>query len=831
MGKHFPFLFLLFFAFFFTYDHFTGKVFFSHNDYSGMYYPFRQWFLSRLMNLDFPLWNPYWGIGHEAVIWSTVPLDPYTFLEIILGARYGYFYLIQCSALLLAGYFVFRKLSMEPWAAAMGSLFFFLSPITTFWYFEFIKTNFFIAHMFAFLCMVKFFDTGNMRYALLLGWAFFLGMFGTKLEFWFFGALFYFLCSGLAYLFFYRSKPIMILIIWASIGMAVLAQSWQMVLLVGALENSNRTPIPHGLHNLFSPEMYRNLALSIRDSDLFPVVLSCISFLVAFRETGIMRRFFAAVGLLLLAALLFFWQSSLLFDLVRHPLFFGAAAATVLAWRIHPRNEILFAWALFILPAFYWCRPLQNADEMYLLRVAPVVLKGIWGFLVWLGCLQLKRHRIAQLAYACILLVLVLEAQGQILLAYLFGYLWMPARDNYLIDFSFSVMAVFGTLTYFRHKKPIMAAALLILAFSSYPNLYYMLPKQPVPGYANPLLKEGLSYDPFSGVPELREIIRKKGSSPSKRALDPDIEQQMPQNQGTFLLEKTGNASFYGSMTPKRYSDLVNLYRYGIKPNDAISGYPSVYAEKTISRLPRTNMGGFSNGLIYYMTVWTIPPIEEDLLRLLGIDYVVTRSESLSESLRAKGLAGEVEKHGSFYVSSFHQKLPRAFLVTNVTPENLDAFTRGMRPRIALESEGARGRVADYMAIPAWIVRYDPESVSVEVDSTSGGYLVLTDAFHPYWRVKVDGKPAEMIPAFHAFRAVQVKEGIHTVEFFCRVPFFTPALLISILVVLFMLSSTLFFWKRKLNLNSRESVASVPWQRHAPGISNEKISLQQEESP
>ncbi len=129
---NFPLILLFLFPFYFTYNLYTGNVYFSHNDYPGMYYPFRQWFLSHLMNFEFPVWNPYWGAGHEAVIWSTVTIDPYTILELIIGPRYGYYHLIQCMALVMAGYYVFRKLKFDPWPAAVSSLLFFMLPIGIF---------------------------------------------------------------------------------------------------------------------------------------------------------------------------------------------------------------------------------------------------------------------------------------------------------------------------------------------------------------------------------------------------------------------------------------------------------------------------------------------------------------------------------------------------------------------------------------------------------------------------------------------------------------------------------------------------------------------------
>ena len=80
----------------------------------------------------------------------------------------------------MTGYYVFRKLKFDSWTAAIGSLLFFMSPIVTYWYFEFINTNTFIAHMLVFLFMVKWFETGEFRYVFLMGWSFSSGCLGPN---------------------------------------------------------------------------------------------------------------------------------------------------------------------------------------------------------------------------------------------------------------------------------------------------------------------------------------------------------------------------------------------------------------------------------------------------------------------------------------------------------------------------------------------------------------------------------------------------------------------------------------------------------------------------
>jgi uncharacterized membrane protein YfhO len=63
------------------------------------------------------------------------------------------------------------------------------------------------------------------------------------------------------------------------------------------------------------------------------------------------------------------------------------------------------------------------------------------------------------------------------------------------------------------------------------------------------------------------------------------------------------------------------------------------------------------------------------------------------------------------------------------------------------------------------ILSYEPERVVIETNGDRAGWLVLTDAWYPGWRAKVDGMPVEIARADVLFRAVPVPAGHHRVEF------------------------------------------------------------------
>lgn len=65
----------------------------------------------------------------------------------------------------------------------------------------------------------------------------------------------------------------------------------------------------------------------------------------------------------------------------------------------------------------------------------------------------------------------------------------------------------------------------------------------------------------------------------------------------------------------------------------------------------------------------------------------------------------------------------------------------------------------------AQIVAYEPEKVEVKTALDAPGYLVLTDAYYPGWKVEIDGRSAPLLRADLYFRAVALDAGEHQVVF------------------------------------------------------------------
>ena len=121
-----------------------------------------------------------------------------------------------------------------------------------------------------------------------------------------------------------------------------------------------------------------------------------------------------------------------------------------------------------------------------------------------------------------------------------------------------------------------------------------------------------------------------------------------------------------------------------------------------------------------------------------------------------------------------HDVLPRAFVVHSAQAVEDDtealailqdpAFDPSASVLLATTQVPVDGLPAQG-ADRAELLIYDTHRVVVEVETTTDGYLVLTDAWYPGWHASVDGQEEPILRANVLFRAVGLSPGQHTVEF------------------------------------------------------------------
>ena len=98
----------------------------------------------------------------------------------------------------------------------------------------------------------------------------------------------------------------------------------------------------------------------------------------------------------------------------------------------------------------------------------------------------------------------------------------------------------------------------------------------------------------------------------------------------------------------------------------------------------------------------------------------------------------------------------------------------------------------DTVAGTAQVIKYDCNEVKVKAGLTAPGLLVLTDCYSPDWKVYVDGKPADLLQAYHAYRAVPLPAGEHEVTFRYESEYYRLGSYVSLAAVVFLCGTLVF---------------------------------------
>jgi hypothetical protein len=181
------------------------------------------------------------------------------------------------------------------------------------------------------------------------------------------------------------------------------------------------------------------------------------------------------------------------------------------------------------------------------------------------------------------------------------------------------------------------------------------------------------------------------------------------------------------------------------------------------------------------------------LANLLAATYVAVPFELSDRALGALSAGGVVLEtppvfvgaEGAIYRNT--TALPRAWLVEAFEVESPGHDRSAQEPDISvLERTLQPGfdprRVAILSALPdpapepgagGGRVEIGPEGtqwVDLDVECPAAAVLVLADIYYPDWTVEVDGRPARLLRADYALRAVALEAGDHHVEFRFRSP-------------------------------------------------------------
>jgi hypothetical protein len=167
------------------------------------------------------------------------------------------------------------------------------------------------------------------------------------------------------------------------------------------------------------------------------------------------------------------------------------------------------------------------------------------------------------------------------------------------------------------------------------------------------------------------------------------------------------------------------------------------------------------------------PSYRSTFADLLGLRVIATGVpvEQIDKTLKPDDLTF-VARTGDAYVYENPRALPRVMMVGDWKVADFAKVLASGWPAdidpaktVLLEQAPRAAPLTIETPGTARLVRYANIEVVIEVDSPSGGMVVLNDVWHPWWRATIDGIETEIFRANAIFRAVQVPPGKFTVRF------------------------------------------------------------------
>ena len=161
------------------------------------------------------------------------------------------------------------------------------------------------------------------------------------------------------------------------------------------------------------------------------------------------------------------------------------------------------------------------------------------------------------------------------------------------------------------------------------------------------------------------------------------------------------------------------------------------------------------------------PSYASRLSALLGLRFIVSPLpiEAVDKAL-PEGKLSLIGRPGGSYLYENPQTLPRVFVTTGaVAAPAKTLLVSGVWPNAdPLETVVLERLPGGFSGQPgkgeARLVSYANTDIVIEATAPAGGgFLVLNDAFHPWWFADVDGRSTEILRANVVFRAVRIPHG------------------------------------------------------------------------
>ena len=167
------------------------------------------------------------------------------------------------------------------------------------------------------------------------------------------------------------------------------------------------------------------------------------------------------------------------------------------------------------------------------------------------------------------------------------------------------------------------------------------------------------------------------------------------------------------------------------------------------------------------------PSYRSLLADMLGVRFIASGVpiEQIDKKLQPGDLQ-QIARTKDAWIYENPRALPRVLFARNARPADFERLLEtgdwpefDPRETVLLADVPAEGDAARQPGT-ASLTFYENTQVKITADAPDGGWVVLNDVWHPWWRVEVDGAPAQLLRANVIFRAVKVPPGRHEIRFY-----------------------------------------------------------------
>jgi hypothetical protein len=213
--------------------------------------------------------------------------------------------------------------------------------------------------------------------------------------------------------------------------------------------------------------------------------------------------------------------------------------------------------------------------------------------------------------------------------------------------------------------------------------------------------------------------------------------------------------------------------------------------------------------LVLFFLIQEDTPGFRRLLQLGSVTHVIALHSEGLENLDPAASIGSPFSRNLLRLYRVPDRLPRAYAaagarIANGPQARALLVDPGFDPaREIVLPEGVLRPTTSSSQGQVQIVSYRPDRVHLVADLDAPGFVVLTDAYDPGWRVTVDGRVSPLLRANEIFRAAEVPAGHHEVEFVYRPRSVVLGLLVAGLVLVAGLAAVTFTGRKTLLSASR----------------------------